>query len=237
MQGYHQQPQFAQRTSSRAELHGGVQQFMTGVYGWMTAGLGVTAAVIYGLSFSPDTVLLFALSPLRWVFFLGLLGIGWFAPSRIPNMDRAVAVGIFLVYSALMGAFISWIPLAYNLGSIASALGGTVGIFSVMALWGFFTKKDLSGMGQFLFMALGGAVIGSVINVLFLHSSAMGFAIAAIVAVVSAGLTAYTNQAIKQIYLMHGGGGNLAINGALALYVDFINLFLSLLRLFGSSRD
>jgi FtsH-binding integral membrane protein len=129
------------------------------------------------------------------------------------------------------------VPFVYNVGSIASALGGTVGIFGVMAVLGFVTKKDLSGMGQFLIMALLGAVIGSIINAIFLQSNMMGFIIAAVVAVVSAGLTAYYNQALKQMYMMHGGAGNLAINGALALYINFINLFLSLLRLFGSSRD
>lgn len=223
--------------SPQGQLHTGVQQFMTGVYAWMTAGLGITAAVIYGLSFSPDTVLALALGPMKWVLFAGLLGISWFVPSRLHSMDRVVAAGIFLVYSALMGAFISWIPFVYNIGSIASALGGTVGIFGVMAVLGFVTKKDLSGMGQFLVMALLGAVIGSVINAIFLQSSMMGFLIAAVVALVSAGLTAYHNQALKQMFMKDGAGGNLAILGALLLYVNFINLFLSLLRMFGSSRD
>lgn len=210
---------------------------MTGVYAWMTVGLGVTAAVVYGLSFSPETVLMIATGPLRWVFFLGVLGMAWFLPGKMETMDRPVAGGLFLVFSALMGASISPIAFIYSGGSIGAALGGTVGIFAVMAVLGFVTKKDLSGMGQFLLMALVGAVIGSVINAIFLQSSMMGFIIAAIVAVTSAGLTAYHNQALKQLYMMNGGAGNLAINGALVLYVNFINLFLSLLRLFGSSRD
>ncbi len=237
MQGYHQQPHFAQRTSARPELHAGVQGFMTGVYAWMTAGLGVTALVVFALGFSPQTVEMIAFTGLRWVFGLGLLAMSWFLPARLPSMDRPIAGGLFIVFSALMGAFISWIPFRYNLGSIASALGGTVGIFGAMAVLGFVTKRDLSGMGQFLVMALLGAVIGSIINAVFLHSSAMGFIVAVVVAVTSAGLTAYYNQTLKQMYMMHGGGGNLAINGALALYISFINLFLSLLRLFGSSRD
>lgn len=223
--------------SPRGELHEGVQQFMTGVYAWMAVGLGVTAAIVYGLSFSPQTVIMIVTTPLRWVLFAGLLGMAWFLPSKIQNMDRPVAAGLFLVFSALMGASIAWIPFVYNIGSIASALGGTVGIFGVMAVLGFITKKDLSGMGQFMLMALMGAVIGSIINAIFLGSNMMGFIIAAVVAVTSAGLTAYYNQALKQMYMMHGGGGNLAINGALALYINFLNLFLSLLRLSGSSRD
>lgn len=237
MQGYHQEPQFAQRTSARGQLNTDVQQFMTGVYAWMTAGLAVTALVAYGLGFSPQTVYMIAGTGLKWVFAIGLIAMSWFLPSRLPTMDRPIAAGLFLVFSALMGAFISWIPFVYNVGSIASALGGTVGIFGVMAVLGFVTKRDLSGMAQFLVMALVGAVIGSIINAIFLQSNAMGFVIALIVAVTSAGLTAYYNQALKQMYMMHGAGGNLAINGALALYISFINLFLSLLRLFGSSRD
>lgn len=237
MQGYHQEAQSARRMSPRGELHTGVQQFMTGVYAWMAIGLGITAAVVYGLSFSPQTVITIVTTPLRWVLFLGLFGMAWFLPSRIQTMDRPVAGGLFVVFSALMGASISWVPYVYNIGSIASALGGTVGIFAVMAVLGFTTKKDLSGMGQFMLMALLGAVIGSVINAIFLGSSMMGFIIAAVVAVTSAGLTAYTNQALKQMYMTSGAAGNLAINGALHLYVNFINLFLSLLRLFGSSRD
>ena len=223
--------------SPRGELHGDVQKFMTGVYAWMTAGLGVTAAVIAGLSTSPETVYMIAVGPLRWVFLVGVLAMAWILPAKIPTMDRPVAAGLFLVYSALIGAAISPIAFIYSIGSIASALCGTVGIFGVMAVLGFFTKKDLSGMGQFLIMALVGAVIGSIINAIFLQSSMMGFIIAAAVAVISAGLTAYYNQALKQMYMMHGGAGNLAINGALALYINFINLFLSLLRLFGSSRN
>lgn len=237
MQGYHQEAQSARRMSPRGELHTGVQQFMTGVYAWMAIGLGVTAAVVYGLSFSLNTVLLIATTPLRWVFLIGVLGMAWFLPSKIETMDRPVAGGLFLVFSAMMGAWISPIAFIYNITSIGAALGGTVGIFGVMAVLGFTTKKDLSGMGQFMIMAITGAVIGSIINMIFLQSSMMGFIIAAVVAVTSAGLTAYYNQALKQMYMMNGAGGNLAINGALALYVNFINLFLSLLRLFGSSRD
>lgn len=223
--------------SPRGELHAGVQQFMAGVYAWMAVGLGVTAAVVYGLSFSIGTVQAIALTPLKWVIFASLLGMAWFLPARIQTMDRGVAGALFLVFSALMGASISPIAFIYSISSIGAALGGTVGIFGVMAVLGFVTKKDLSGMGQFLLMALVGAVIGSVINAIFLGSNMMGFIIAAVVAMVSAGLTAYYNQALKQMYMMHGGGGNLAINGALALYINFINLFMSLLRLFGSSRD
>ena len=115
--------------------------------------------------------------------------------------------------------------------------GGFTLMFAGMAVFGYVTKKDLTGVGQFLLMALIGAVIASLVNVFFLQSVGMSLVISAIVAVVAAGLTAYHTQAVKQLYLMNGGHGNLAILGALLLYVDFINLFLSLLRLFGGARD
>jgi uncharacterized protein len=237
MQGYHHEPNAAPRMSSRPELNTGVAQFMAGVYAWMGLGLAVTAAMVTGLSQSPATLQLLFGSPLYYVVMFGPLVMAWMLPSRIPTMNRGLAVALFLVYAALIGTAISPIPLIYSTGSIFGALAGTVGIFATMAVIGFVTKKDLSGVAQFLVMALIGAVIASLINAFFLHSGPMSYVISVIVAVVSAGLTAYYNQALKQLYMMHGAEGNLAINGALALYINFINLFLSLLRLFGSSRD
>jgi hypothetical protein len=167
----------------------------------------------------------------------GPLAMAWFLPSRLPNMDRGMALGAFAVFAGLMGAAISYVPIVYSGGSILGVFVGTVGMFAGMAAIGFVTKKDLTGMGQFLVMALLGAIIGSIVNMFLIQSAGMSLAISAIVAVVAAGLTAYHTQAIKQLYRMHGGGGNLAVLGALLLYVDFLNLFLSLLRLFGGGRD
>lgn len=237
MQGYHQQPHSAQRLSPRGELQEGVQRFMAGVYGFMAAGLGVTAAVAWAISLDVNTLMMLFGSPLRWVVLLGPLVMAWFLPAKIPTMDRGLAVALFLVFAGLMGAATSYVPFVYSTGSIVGALGGTIGLFAGMAVLGFITKKDLSGMGQFLIMALMGAVIASLINVFFVHSGGLSLVVSILVAVVSAGLTAYYNQMLKQLYMMHGSQGNLAINGALALYINFINLFLSLLRIFGSSRD
>ncbi len=240
MQGYHQEPQNPERSvryGGGAQLHTGVQQFMAGVYAWMGAGLLVTAAVVFGLSRDVNTLMMLFNTPLYYVILFAPLIMAWVLPAKIPSMDRGVAVALFLVYAALIGAAISPIPLIYSGASIIGALGGTIGLFAGMAIIGFVTKRDLTGVGQFLVMALLGAVIASLINALFLHSGGMSYVISIIVAVVSAGLTAYYNQMLKQLYMMHGGQGNLAINGALALYINFINLFLSLLRLFGSSRD
>ena len=238
MQGYQQEPRYAPGGyTARPQLHDGVHKFMNGVYAWMAVGIAITAAVAYGISLSPEALALIFGTPLRWVVLLGPLAMAWFLPSRLPNMDRGTALGTFFVFAALMGAAISYIPLRYSTGSILGVFMGTVGMFGGMAAIGFVTKKDLSGMGQFLIMALLGAIIGSFVNAFLIQSAGMSMAISAIVAVVAAGLTAYHTQAIKQMYRMHGGGGNLAVLGALLLYVDFVNLFLSLLRLFGGARD
>ena len=155
----------------------------------------------------------------------------------IPTMNRGTAAAGFFGYSAAMGVVLSYIPVFYPVGNIAAVMAATVGMFAVMGLIGFVTKKDLSGMGQFFVMGLLGAIIASVVNGFFIQSASMSMGISALIALVSAGLTAYYTQAIKQMYRTHGGRGNLAVLGALVLYINFINLFLSLLRLFGGSRE
>jgi uncharacterized protein len=241
MQGYHQQPQFAQPDAAPGpKLQEGVRQFMTGVYAWMAAGVGVTAAVSYGMSQSPEMIMLMVDpvtgSPtiLGWVVMFAPLAMAWFLPSRLQRMDRPVAVGVFLAFAGILGAALWYIPLMYTAASIGVILLTTIAMFAGMALFGYVTKKDLTGVGQFLLMALFGAVFAMIINMFFMQSSGMSMVLSGIVAIVAAGLTAYHTQAVKQLYLVNGGAGNLAILGALLLYVDFINLFLSLLRLFGS---
>ena len=234
MQGYQQEPHSAPRVRPSGELHTGVVSFMNGVYAWMAAGIAVTAAVGWFVAQDQGTLELVTFSPLRWVLIAGILLMAWFLPSRMQRMDKGIALALFFVFSAMMGATSAWILVFYTSASIIGVFGATAGMFAVLALFGFATKKDLTGVGQFLLMALIGAVIASLINIIFLHSSGMSMIISIVVAVAAAGLTAYHTQAIKQLYLMHGGTGNLAIVGALLLYVDFINLFMSLLRLFGS---
>jgi uncharacterized protein len=241
MQGYHQEPQYAQpHAAPGPKLQEGVRQFMNGVYAWMAAGVGVTAAVSYGMSQSPEAIALLydlhAGSPtlLGWLVMFAPLAMAWFLPARLPRMDRGVAVGVFLVFASVLGAALWYIPLMYTAGSIGVIMLATVGMFSGMALFGYVTKKDLTGMGQFLLMALLGAIFAAIINMFFVQSEGMSMVVSIIVAIAAAGLTAYHTQAVKQLYLVNGGAGNLAILGALLLYVDFVNLFLSLLRLFGN---
>lgn len=249
MIGQQQQPQqqWTQKPyvgGSRVELHKGVVQFMNGVYAWMAVGVAVTAAVSFGLASDPRTVAAIymnssgtGISMLGWILMLSPLAFAWFLPARIPKMERGMAVGAFMVFAALLGAAICYVPLVYQSTDIILAFGISAGMFAGMALIGYTTKKDLSGMGQFLIMALIGAVIASLVNVIFVGSMGMSLLISGVVVVVAAGLTAYHTQTVKQLYLMHGGKGNLAVLGALLLYVDFINMFLALLRLLGGSRD
>jgi uncharacterized protein len=241
MQGYHQQPQFAQpHAAPGPKLQEGVREFMNGVYAWMAAGIGVTAAVSWGTSQSPELIRMLVdpvtMQPsiLGWIVMFAPLALAWILPSRLHRMERGMAVGVFLVFAAILGAALWYVPLMYTAASIGATLIATIGMFAGMAAFGYVTKKDLTGVGQFLLMALFGAVFASIINIFFMQSTGMSLVISAIVAVVAAGLTAYHTQAVKQLYLVNGGAGNLAILGALLLYVDFINLFLSLLRLFGN---
>lgn len=239
MQGYQQEhgtTPFSPR-AQQTRLHGGVRSFMNGVYLWMAAGIGVTGAVAWGVSTSPSLMQTLWVGPVGMILAIGTFILAIALQRKIAGMGNTAATGAFLVYSALMGASLSYIPLVYPVGNIAAVLGATVGMFAGMAVLGYVTKKDLSGMGQFLVMALLGGIIASLINGFFVQSASLSLGVSALIAAVSAGLTAYYTQAIKQLYLTQGGRGNLAILGALVLYINFINLFLSLLRLFGGGRD
>ncbi len=242
MQGYQQEPYYAPGIR-RPQLHGGVQNFMNGVYLWMAAGIGITAATVWGVSTSPTAMRTIwgsaetGPSMLAWLLPIGTFIMAIALQRMVPRMTSGMAFGAFAAFSALMGASLSYLPYVYPVGNMGLVLLGTIGMFGATAAFGYFTKKDLSGMGQFLVMALLGAIIASLVNVFIIGSVGMSLMISALVAVVSAGLTAYYTQAVKQLYLVGGRQGNLAILGALVLYISFINLFLSLLHLFGGSRE
>jgi len=242
MQGQHEfhrpesaQPRgYAQRGD--AGLHAGVASFMNGVYLWMAAGIGVTAAVAAGIASSP--------AAFTMLFGSGLVYLVMFAPlifvfvmrGRMERMSSQGAVVAFLVFAGLMGLTLAYVPLMFKAVSIVSALLTTVGMFAAMSAFGWITKRDLSGMGRFLIMALFGIIIASVVN-MFVGSVGAHMAIDVLCVVIFAGLTAWDTQQLKQIYLAHGNTGNIAIIGALHLYLDFINIFISLLHLMGGNRD
>ncbi|HEX9307532.1 MAG TPA: Bax inhibitor-1/YccA family protein [Anaeromyxobacter sp.] len=214
------------------------RRFMAAVYRWMTLGLGLTALVAYAVASSEEALALILGS--RLVFFglvIAQLGLVVALSAAAARMSSAAAGGLFLVYSALTGVTLSVVLLRYTGASVALAFVCTAGTFGAMSLYGTVTRKDLSSWGSFLFMGLVGVVLASVVNV-FLGSTMVTFVVSCMSVVVFTGLTAYDTQKLRAFARAGGGGtGGVAVNGALALYLDFVNLFLALLRLFGGRRN
>jgi len=213
------------------------RRFMAAVYRWMTLGLAVTALVAYSVATSETALRLVAGS--RLVFFgliVAELGLVIALSAAAARMSSAAAGGLFLLYSALNGATLSVVLLVYTGASVALAFLCTAGTFGAMSIYGTVTRKDLASWGSFLFMGLIGIVIASVVNI-FLGSTMITFVVSCASVVVFTGLTAYDTQKLRAFARAGGGTGGVAVNGALALYLDFVNLFLALLRLFGSRRD
>ena len=208
------------------------REFIRSVYAWMFGGLLLTTAAALWVLFSPALQQLVFGTPLRWVLLFGELGLVFWLSFRITKMSAASAASAFLVFSLLNGLTLSSIFFVYNLPTIYQAFLSAAGMFGAMSIYGLVTKRDLTSWGSFFFMGLIGVLICSVIN-LFLRSSALGFAVSIIGVFVFLGLTAWDTQKLKAYATAPELRENLAIIGALALYLDFINLFLMLLRLFG----
>jgi uncharacterized protein len=216
-----------------------VTAFLRAVYGWMFVGLGITAAVALSVASSP--ALLQAIFSNRFLFF-GLIiaefGLVFFLSARVQKIAPATASALFIVYSALNGATLSFIFLAYAGASIASTFVVTAGMFGALALYGSTTKRSLAGVGHFVGMGLIGLVLAMVVG-FFWHSNALQFVISVVGVIVFTGLTAWDAQRLKVMAtaLPEGQTGSYAVVGALSLYLDFINLFLFLLRFMGGRRD
>ena len=223
---------------SRTKIDEGLRTYMLSVYNYMTMGLGITGLVAYLTASSPALLNLIFTTPLQWVVMLGPLGFVFYLSARINRISSTRAQTLFWIYSAMMGLSLSFIFIAYTEASIIRVLFITAGTFASMSLYGYTTKRDLSGMGSFLFMGLIGLILASVVN-MFLASSALDFAISAIGVLIFVGLTAYDTQKIKHMYSAADSdeiASKKAIIGALRLYLDFINLFLFLLRFLGGRR-
>ena len=231
------------RAQSGALIDEGLRAYMLKVYNLMALALVITGVAAFGtytLAASNPAVqqLLFA-SPLRWVVMLAPLALVFFLSFRIQNMSVSAAQTTFWVYAALMGVSLSSIFLVYTGQSIVQTFFVTAASFGALSLYGYTTKKDLSGMGSFLIMGLFGLIIASIVNI-FLASTALQFAISAIGVLIFAGLTAYDTQKIKEMYFDADDvavAGRKAIMGALTLYLDFINLFTFLLQFLGNRDD
>lgn len=216
--------------------------FLAKVFNWMAVGLGLTGLTAFFVANTEAArQIIFGNQIIFYGLIFGELGLVFYLSARVQKISAQAATGLFIVYSILNGATLSAILLLYTGASVASAFFVAGGMFAAMAVYGTVTKKDLSGMGSFLFMGLIGMIIASVVNI-FIGSSMMSWVVSAIGVVVFTGLTAYDVQKISAM----GAGGIMesgesairkgAIMGALALYLDFINLFLSLLRLMGDRR-
>jgi FtsH-binding integral membrane protein len=215
--------------------------FLAKVFNWMALGLGLTGIVAFLTAHSGLAMAIVA-TPLFFVLILAELGIVFYLSARIDKMQPGTATGLFIGYSFLNGLTLSAIFLAYTSASIAGTFFITAGMFGAMAVYGLITKRDLSAMGSFMFMGLIGIILASIVNI-FLKSSALYWTISVIGVLVFVGLTAWDVQKLKNMGeqgIMEQGEAAIrrgAIIGALALYLDFINLFLMLLRFFGGSRE
>lgn len=219
-----------------ADIDEGLRAYMLKVYNYMCIGLGLTGAVSFAASTSMELMQLIHGTPLKWVVMLAPLGMVFFLSARLHAMKASTAQAVFWVYAAVMGLSLSYIFLAYTGASITRVFFITAASFAGLSLYGYTTKKNLSGMGSFLFMGLIGIIIAGIVNI-FLASSALHFVISVVGVLVFAGLTAYDTQAIKREYYAADSGDvaeKKAIGGALRLYLDFINLFIMLLSLFGN---
>jgi FtsH-binding integral membrane protein len=213
--------------------------FLRSVYGWMFVGLGLTAVVGAAVAGSPAAMRAIASNHLLFIGALVIeLALVVYLSARVQSLTPTAATLLFLVYSALNGVTLSVILLAYTGASIATTFVVTAGMFGALAVFGSTTKRSLAGAGQFFFMGLIGLVLASIVG-LFWQNDALQFLISVVGVLVFTGLTAYDAQRLKQMALAipAGQAGAAAIGGALSLYLNFINLFLILLRFAGGRRD
>jgi len=225
--------------SSQTKYDEGLRVFFLNVYKFMFMALLLTGVVAYGVASSPTLLNAIFGTPLSWVVMLAPLGMVFYISSRIMHMSVAGAQLSFWIFAGLMGMSLSTIFIAYTTASIAKVFFITSSTFGVMSIYGYTTKKDLTSMGSFLIMGLFGIIIASLVN-LFLKSPAIDFVVSLLGVGIFTGLIAYDTQKLKRMYYQLAGAGEMiskvAIFGALNLYLDFINLFLMLLRLMGDRR-
>jgi FtsH-binding integral membrane protein len=220
-----------------SDYDAGMRSYMLSIYNYMAAALALTGVVAFGAASYPPLMQAIFGTPLQWIVALAPLGIVMFLSFKVQKLSMQAAQMWFWVFAGAMGLSLSSIFMVYTGTSIARVFFITAGVFGSMSLYGYTTKKDLTGMGSFLMMGLFGLIIASLVNI-FLKSSGLQFAISAIGVVIFTGLTAYDTQKIKSMYYAVGGSdfaGKAAIMGALTLYLDFINLMIMLLR-FGDRR-
>ena len=230
-----------QKTQTLSQAASALQVYMSKVYLWMTAGLCTTALTAWIVAHTEFMALLTTNALVPIILFVAEIGLVIAISAAIHKMSAQTATALFLLFSLVNGVTFSTIFMVYTTSSIANAFLATAGTFLATSIYGSVTKRDLTGLGSFLFMGLIGLIIASVVN-LFLESSMMDFVISAIGVLIFTLYTAYDTQKLRQFGMdapMNDGTAvqRGAILGALTLYLDFINLFLYLLRFFGGNRD
>ncbi len=245
---------YAARTGYGAQqaavIDAGLRAYMIRVYNYMAAGVALTGLVAWftysqavvtnaagQLALTPFGQTIYG-GPLMIVLFLGTLGLVFFMSFRISHLQPSTALGLFMVYAGLLGLMLSSIFLTYTGASITRTFFISAASFGALSLYGYTTQRDLSPVGSFLVMGLFGLILAMVVNI-FLKSTGLDFAISAIGVLIFAGLTAWDTQKIKEMYSVNDDGtiaGRKAVMGALTLYLDFINLFLFMLRFMGDRR-
>lgn len=219
-----------------------VSIYMRHVYNWMTAGLFITALVAYAVSGSPQFRAMVMGNTISVILLVvAQFGLVIALSAAIHKMSSAMATGMFILYSALTGVMLSSIFIRYTMSTIGTAFLVTAGTFLAMSIYGTITKRDLTSFGNFLFMGLIGIIIAMVVNI-FLQSGMMNFIISCLGVLIFTGLTAYDTQKLRAFGMDAPLGDSLAMRrgailGALTLYLDFINIFIMLLQLFGGNRD
>ena len=236
--------------AERAVIDVGLRAYMLRVYNYMAAGVALTGVVAWLIfnaavqSSASGQLVLTSFGqtiyggPVMIVLFLGTLGIVFFLSFRINRLQTGTALALFMLYAGLLGVMLSSIFLTYTHGSIARTFFISAASFGALSLYGYTTQRDLSPIGSFLVMGLFGLILAMIVN-MFLKSTGLDFAISAIGVLIFAGLTAWDTQRIKEMYSVNDDGtvaGRKAVMGALTLYLDFINLFLFLLRFMGDRR-
>jgi len=224
--------------SQSTAIDAGLREYMMKVYNYMTSGLAISGLVAWAFASSDTLMQAIFGSGLQWIVMLAPLGFIFFLGARLQKMSLSAAQMTFWAFAAVMGISLSSILYAFTGLSVARVFLITCSTFAAMSIYGYTTKRDLTKFGSFLIMGLIGLILASIVNI-FMQSSAMHFVISCVGVLVFVGLTAYDTQKIKSTYYSVAGSsfaGKAAIMGALTLYLDFINLFVMLMQLFGQRR-
>lgn len=236
---YTKMSQYSRSGTAVTDVDQGLRAYMIKVYNFMALALVITGVTAYATANTPALLMAVTSGPIMWLVMLAPVGIAFFLGFKVQTMSYQSVQALFWAFAVLMGLSLSTIFVVYTSESVARVFFITASVFGAMSLYGYTTKKDLSSWGSFLIMGLVGIILASLVNI-FLQSSALQFAVSVIGVLIFVGLTAYDTQRIRETYYAVSGHGEMlakaAVMGALNLYMDFINLFIHLMRFFGERR-